>query len=224
FISLDGSTSKWWRLDVAKILLSTSHPGLISEVIPIKVNEQLFSLSISEEISADGIFKNYECDGSKRTFTGSNYDPPSEVSKPPPRGAFSPRDESDQSLQSGQCSDDANKNQEHSLLSPIRSYRKCLVDSHTSQSKHEAGGRVSCRSCGDLRGSRKLFPAWSNRPSSDDYPHTLGLVAKRSPVPKSLGNSCSADAASVTNPGKSNAFIVDPTMDAEAFGRSNWVV
>ncbi|GAB4858694.1 hypothetical protein Ancab_010168 [Ancistrocladus abbreviatus] len=108
------------------------------------------------------------------------------------------------------------------------------------------------RSCGDMRGSHKLFLACSNRPNSDDDPfiprssggevcsgkRSLGIsIAERSndvtssPSPRlgqkirslvqqSMGNGCFARAASVMDPGKSNALIADPIRDVEAFERS----
>ncbi|GAB4824545.1 hypothetical protein Ancab_007421 [Ancistrocladus abbreviatus] len=168
---------------------------------------------MTEEISADGIFKNYEHGGSKRTFVGSNYDPSSEVSQP------SPKDEFDQSMQHSRCSDDFNNNQEHSLLSPIRSYKECLDDSLTSnsQSKHEAGcGLSSRRSCGDMRSSHKLFLACSNRPSNDDDPRLLRSSGRE------MGNG--KRSLGFSNAEGSNDVTSSPrTRDVEAFERSNRV-
>ncbi|GAB4830131.1 hypothetical protein Ancab_019773, partial [Ancistrocladus abbreviatus] len=56
FVSLDGNTSQKKRLDIARILISTTHPGIISQSIFMRVNEQLFSIRVSEEILGKTLF------------------------------------------------------------------------------------------------------------------------------------------------------------------------
>ncbi|GAB4830668.1 hypothetical protein Ancab_039269, partial [Ancistrocladus abbreviatus] len=56
-VSLDGSTSKKERLDVARILIATNHQTFISDSVQIVVDNKMFSLTATEEISGANIFK-----------------------------------------------------------------------------------------------------------------------------------------------------------------------
>ncbi|GLT87535.1 hypothetical protein SLE2022_056140 [Rubroshorea leprosula] len=56
FVSLDGSTIKKSRLDVAKILIMTPLQENINNVLKIKVKNKLFHIRISEEVEVDNTF------------------------------------------------------------------------------------------------------------------------------------------------------------------------
>ncbi|GAB4837046.1 hypothetical protein Ancab_039548 [Ancistrocladus abbreviatus] len=55
-ISLDGSTSKKKRLDIARFLVSTSCSGLIAETVKMVVNNLEFSVKVNEEISGESLY------------------------------------------------------------------------------------------------------------------------------------------------------------------------
>ncbi|GKU98672.1 hypothetical protein SLEP1_g11645 [Rubroshorea leprosula] len=56
FVSLNGSTIKKSRLDVAKILIMTPLQENINKVLKIKVKTKLFHIRISEEVGVDNTF------------------------------------------------------------------------------------------------------------------------------------------------------------------------
>ncbi|GLT91819.1 hypothetical protein SLE2022_096900 [Rubroshorea leprosula] len=56
FVSLDGSTIKKSRLDVAKVLIQTPLQENINKTLKIKVRNQFFQVRISEEVGVDNIF------------------------------------------------------------------------------------------------------------------------------------------------------------------------
>ncbi|GLT84213.1 hypothetical protein SLE2022_024580 [Rubroshorea leprosula] len=56
FVSLDGSTIKKSRLDVAKVLILTPLQENINKTLKIKVRNQFFQVRISEEVGVDNIF------------------------------------------------------------------------------------------------------------------------------------------------------------------------
>ncbi|GKV51184.1 hypothetical protein SLEP1_g57855 [Rubroshorea leprosula] len=56
FISLDDSTIKKKRLDVAKILILTSVQENIQKVLRVKVGEKIFQIRVSEEVGVDNLF------------------------------------------------------------------------------------------------------------------------------------------------------------------------
>ncbi|GKV24206.1 hypothetical protein SLEP1_g33844 [Rubroshorea leprosula] len=87
FISLDGSTIKKSRLDVAKILILTPQQENITKVLKIKVRNQFFSIRISEEVGVDNIFSlrpdfvlcRNEDSSSESWSEGSNWSATNEV-------------------------------------------------------------------------------------------------------------------------------------------------
>ncbi|GAB4829995.1 hypothetical protein Ancab_019639 [Ancistrocladus abbreviatus] len=199
------------------------------------------------QISTDSIFKNYEHGGSKRTTAGSNYDPPSEVSRP------LPRDEFDRCIQRSRSIGEKRNNHEHSPSRPNRPCSDGETRIPSSQSKKEIGQcLLSCRSYGDVKSSHKHTLAISNRPYSDDDPRiprtiggeedsekrSLGLsITKHSNdvtsrprlrlgqnarllVHEFVENSCFTKASSVMDPGKSKALINDPIREEEALERN----
>ncbi|GKU89866.1 hypothetical protein SLEP1_g3943 [Rubroshorea leprosula] len=56
FVSLDGSTIKKSRLDVAKVLILTPLQENINKTLKIKVKNRFFQVRISEEVGVDNIF------------------------------------------------------------------------------------------------------------------------------------------------------------------------
>ncbi|GAB4829722.1 hypothetical protein Ancab_019375, partial [Ancistrocladus abbreviatus] len=108
------------------------------------------------------IFKNYEHGGSKRTTTGSNYDPPLEVSRPPSR------DNLDCSSQHSRSTSEKRGNHGHSQSSPNRSLCDGFTHIPYSPPKKVTGQwLIPHRSCGE-RSTQEHTPAISNTPCDDD--------------------------------------------------------
>ncbi|GAB4827646.1 hypothetical protein Ancab_034531 [Ancistrocladus abbreviatus] len=170
---------------------------------------------ITEEISADSIFKNYEHDGSKRTTASSNYDSPWEVSRPPPR------DKTDRCMQHNWSSDKKRNNHEHSSYGEVKS-------------SHELTPAISNKPCSD---DDPHIPRTINREKNNEK-RSLGFsIAERSndvtsrprlrlgqkarlPAQQYMENGCSAKASSVMDLGNSKALITNPIREEESLERN----
>lgn len=68
YISIDESTREKIRLDIARVLVTTSVPGIINSVVEANVNEATYSIRMVEELFADNTnrfvfdwrYQNYE--------------------------------------------------------------------------------------------------------------------------------------------------------------------
>ncbi|GAB4825141.1 hypothetical protein Ancab_008017, partial [Ancistrocladus abbreviatus] len=69
------STNSKKRLDIARILISTSFQGLISNIISMNIEREVFHVRVTEEISGERLFVPY---------TGSKCDPDASINRESP--------------------------------------------------------------------------------------------------------------------------------------------